>query len=216
MIVVDLDGTILDGRERHHACYRRILESFGAEPLALARYWELKRSRCNRRTVLGMSGVEDRYSEFMTQWLATIESAEMLALDRVHPGALEALGQLRANGHRLALVTSRQHEGELFDQLAALGLRSSFDHVVVAVGAETGVKKAAAYTDSGLPAACSAWIGDTEVDIEAARVLGAPSFAVCNGLRTRDYLASLGPAFVDEDLADLVRNHTSYPIGPKT
>jgi phosphoglycolate phosphatase-like HAD superfamily hydrolase len=165
--------------------------------------------------VLAMSGVEARYSEFMTEWLATIESPEMLVLDRVHPGAPEALRQLRENGHRLALVTSRQHEANLLDQLEAQGLGSSFDLVVVAVGAETGVKKAAAYTDRRPPSACSAWIGDTEVDIEAARVLGAPSFVVSNGLRTREYLTSLGPDFVYEDLVELARRHASYPIGPK-
>jgi phosphoglycolate phosphatase-like HAD superfamily hydrolase len=44
------------------------------------------------------------------------------------------------------------------------------------------------------------WIGDTEVDVYAARDLGVKVCALTCGLRTRGYLASLSPDRLEVDL----------------
>lgn len=201
MIVLDLDGPILDGRLRHHECYRRILETAGVRPLPLDRYWALKRERVDRRRLLAESGAEALYDTFLASWLATIETPELLAFDRVQPGALETLRAWKDAGVPLALVTARRAEAELQDQLAALGLRPLFAAIVATPFAETGEAKASAFTARlGGAAPCRGWIGDTEIDVDAARRLGVPSVAVTCGLRTAAYLQSLDPSFLYDDL----------------
>jgi phosphoglycolate phosphatase len=200
MLVLDFDGPILDGRHRHYACYRRLLEEAGAPPLPLDRYWALKRERVDRRRLLAESGATDFYDRFLEGWLARIESPEMLALDRLQPGALEALRAWKGAGLSLALVTARRDEAALLAQLETLALRSLFSEIVPTPFAETGEAKALALTARVGQARCDGWIGDTEVDVDAARRLGAPSVAVTCGLRTREYLQSLRPTFVCDDL----------------
>ena len=200
MIVLDLDGPILDGRERHYACYRALLEQAGATPLPLERYWALKRDRVDRRRLLSESDAAAFYDRFLEGWLARIETPELLALDRVQPGALESLHAWRDAGVPLALVTARREEASLLAQLDGLRLRSLFAAVVLTPFAETGEAKARAFTLRVGSTACRGWIGDTEVDVDAARRLGAPSIAVTCGLRTAEYLRSLEPDFVFDDL----------------
>jgi phosphoglycolate phosphatase-like HAD superfamily hydrolase len=201
VIVLDLDGPILDGRLRHHECYRRILEAAGATPLPLDRYWALKRERVDRRRLLAESGAEALYDGFLAAWLATIETPELLAFDRVQPGALETLRAWKDAGVPLALVTARRAEDALQDQLSALGLRPLFTVIVATPFAETGEAKASAFAARlGDASSCRGWIGDTEIDVDAARRLGVPSVAVTCGLRTAAYLQSLGPAFLFDDL----------------
>jgi hypothetical protein len=36
--VIDLDGPVLETRQRHHAVYRDVLAALGGRPLALAGY----------------------------------------------------------------------------------------------------------------------------------------------------------------------------------
>jgi phosphoglycolate phosphatase len=200
MLVLDLDGPILDGRHRHYACYRALLEEAGATPLPLDRYWDLKRERVDRRRLLAESGAAELYDRFLEGWLARIESPEMLALDRLQPGAIEALRAWKGAGLSLVLVTARRDEPALLAQLDAFAVRSLFSEIVPTPFAETGEAKARALVARVRPVRWSGWIGDTEVDVDAARRLDVPSVAVTCGLRTRAYLQSLQPAFICDDL----------------
>lgn len=213
MIVLDLDGPILDGRHRHYACYGRLLEDANATPLPLERYWALKRDRVDRRRLLAESGAEALYDRFLAGWLATIESPELLALDRLQPGALETLRAWNDAGVKLALVTARRAEAALMDQLEALALRPLFSAIVATPFAETGEAKAKAFAARLGDPDCRGWIGDTEVDVDAARRLGVPAVAVTCGLRTAAYLRSLAPDFLFEDLR-AVRAADPLELGP--
>jgi phosphoglycolate phosphatase-like HAD superfamily hydrolase len=53
-----------------------------------------------------------------------------------------------------------------------------------------------------LPNQCL-WIGDTEVDIEAARTFGCQSWAVTCGLRNETYLSTFAPDFLSTDLTTI-------------
>ena len=65
-VIVDLDGTILDGRFRHYACYRQILEERGYAPVSLESYWRMKLERADRRQQLAASGAEAIHEDFST------------------------------------------------------------------------------------------------------------------------------------------------------
>jgi phosphoglycolate phosphatase len=201
-VILDLDGPLLDGRDRHHACYRAILEAAGHVPLDADRYWEMKRNRADRLAQLAASGAEALYEPFLRAWLDRIEAPEFLALDRVQPGALDVLSRWKDRGIRLVLATLRCRPDRLRDQLAATGLDRLLDVVVVSRHAEGGAGKARGVREAapGLNPDRALWIGDTEVDLAAARTLGCPVWLLTCGLRTGPYLATLAPDFLGPDL----------------
>ena len=95
-------------------------------------------------------------------------------------------------------------------QLSKLGIRSHFSHVVV-VGALKEKETKATKVKPLLHDADhdnTIWIGDTEIDILAAREIGVKSCALACGLRTKDYLASLNPDILDSDLLSF--SNSSY------
>ncbi|MDX6403382.1 MAG: hypothetical protein QOH70_837 [Blastocatellia bacterium] len=201
-VVLDLDGPILDGQFRHYACYRKILVEHGYKPVSLENYWQMKRDRMDQRRQLAASRAETIYADFKESWLASIEMPDMLALDRIQPGALEKLREWRVQGIRLALVTQRRHRDYLYDQLGRLKLDSLLNHVVVSDPGRSGIGKSQQLKTevADISAEDCLWVGDTEVDIEAARSFGCPVWAVACGLRSKSYLASLSPDFLSQDL----------------
>jgi phosphoglycolate phosphatase-like HAD superfamily hydrolase len=72
-----------------------------------------------------------------------------------------------------------------------------FDHVVAVRSAESGSGKAEAVRDIIAldDYETALWIGDTEIDIIAARQLGVKVCVVECGLRTAEYLATFAPEY---------------------
>jgi phosphoglycolate phosphatase-like HAD superfamily hydrolase len=201
-VIMDLDGPVLDGRLRHYACYRDILVERGLTPMAEDRYWDMKRNRVDRRHQLAATGADHLYDEYLTAWLDRIESTTYLALDRLQPGAVNKLDEWRRSGLRLLLVTMRRNRDTLLRQLDALELRSRFDAVLSVGPTDPDAAKADSvrpYLGVDSPKR-ALWIGDTEVDVRAARRVGATVCAVTCGLRTADYLASLAPDALADDV----------------
>jgi phosphoglycolate phosphatase len=204
-VILDLDGPLLDGRYRHHACYGRILREHGYTPLGPDEYWEMKRQQRDRRAQLAASGAGAIYDVFLRRWLETIETPPLLALDRLQEGALDKLAGWQGQGVRLVLATQRHDAGSLRGQLTDFGLAPYFRHVVVCDHAEGGAGKARRVREvlGERPGESRLWVGDTEVDVEAARALGCPVWAVSCGLRTAAYLRSLAPHYLSESLSDV-------------
>jgi phosphoglycolate phosphatase len=204
---LDLDGPLLDGKQRHYSCYRNILEASGFEPIGIDEYWETKRGLVNRRELLKMSGAEAIYERFLAEWLLLIESPDALVLDRVQAGAIECLRNWKQERIEMILVTMRKNKNGLKQQLHSTGLGHHLDNVLVSDHAEGGEGKADAvrqfYSD-GLDRQFfeeGVWIGDTEADWQAAKSLGCEVFLVSNGLRNEKYLRSLEGAVVEPSIA---------------
>ena len=205
-IFLDLDGPLLDGKERHYQCYRSILEKFGFKAIGIDEYWEKKRALVNRRDLLNMSDAEEVYDDFFAAWLTMIESADMLALDKVQQEAVEHLRSWKEQGINLTLVTMRKNKWALEEQLKSTGLRQYLDTVLACDHAEGGVGKADAVRDffqGQLNMGDALWIGDTEADWEAAKSLGCSVVLLSNGLRNQAYLQSLQGALVKPSIASL-------------
>jgi phosphoglycolate phosphatase len=204
-LVLDLDGPILEGRERHYAVYSSILRDHGFEPLPPDEYWDLKRDRHDRREQLARSGAESIYDRFLAEWLERIEHPASLRLDGVQPGAAARLAEWKEDGRRILLATLRQHPENVRTQLNELGLAGYFEGIAVAdyrLGS-AGKVELLRRVAGALDPATTLWIGDTEVDVSAARSLGCPVCAVSSGLRTAEFLKSLAPDFLHDRLADV-------------
>lgn len=205
-IFLDLDGPLLDGKERHYFCYRSILERYGFEPIGIDEYWVKKRALVNRRDLLSMTGAEEIYDDFLAEWLALIELPEVLALDKVQEGAIDCLRGWKEQGIELILVTLRKNKQALEGQLKLMGLRQFLDVVLVCDHAEGGEGKADAVRSmfqGKLFKKDALWIGDTEADWEAAKSLGCGVVLLSNGLRNEAYLSSLQGAVVKPSIASL-------------
>ena len=208
-VFLDLDGPLLDGKARHYFCYRSILEQFEFKPLCIDEYWEKKRALVNRKDLLRMSGAGDIYDEYLTAWLAMIECHDVLALDRVQDGAVDYLSRIRGLGVRVALVTMRKNRVTLEAQLVATGLRKFLDAVLVCHHTSGGVGKAdlaRGYLQRQINRVDTLWIGDTEVDWKAAKLLGCDVLLLANGLRNEIYLRSLHGAVVKTSIASLLED----------
>lgn len=204
-IILDLDGPLLDGQHRHYRCYYDILMENGFTPLPSEEYWTMKRQRLDRHQQLAASQADGIYSLFLHSWRQRIEEKKYLAYDRLQPGSLEKLQEWKSRKLELILVTLRNNQENLHEQLGSLGLQPLLD-AIVAVGTdggEAGKADAARPYVERLQSADVLWVGDTETDIAAARRLGVPVCAVGCGLRTEEYLESLKPDLLVQDLRAL-------------
>jgi phosphoglycolate phosphatase-like HAD superfamily hydrolase len=198
VIVLDLDGPILDGKLRHYFCYRKILAGFGCEPIDIERYWKLKRAAVNRNEILKLSWAEGKYQEFLERWETEIERDEALDLDKVQTGAREKLLSWKDENVSLMLATMRKNETALINQLERLELRELFDEIIVCRHAEGSEGKASSVKNriSEKETEILLWVGDTEADVKAARILGCRVWAISSGLRNSDFLTALSPDFL--------------------
>jgi len=207
-IVLDLDGPLLDGRLRHYSCYSEILKEQGFIPLDIDSYWAGKRSRVDRRTLLKKSEAVEFYDEFLREWIQRIELPAMLALDQLQPGVLSILSEWKDSEIELVIATMRNHVSNAVDQLTSLGIMPLVSEVLV-TGSDDGFSgkvEAVRRVLSGKLRRTALWVGDTEVDIRAARSLEIPVCALTCGLRTQALLAAENPDYLLDDLRD-VRQH---------
>jgi phosphoglycolate phosphatase len=202
-LVLDLDGTLLDGSVRQHRCYSDILARHGYDALPLAEYWDMKRQRLNRRVQLEKTGAGALYEIFLEEWLRDIEGPGYLALDVPHPGVRERLSEWKTDGFELVLATLRQNPINLERQLEDLGLRVFFNEILVSPHAEGAAGKAAGLLATRQDPSETLWVGDTEVDIAAARAVGCRVWAVACGIRTREYLSTLKPDFLSDSFLEV-------------
>ncbi len=207
-IVLDLDGPLLDGIQRHYYCYSKILTTRGFEPVPIQLYWEKKRNRVNRREMLSLSNAAGIYDEFLAAWIATIEDKDSLARDRLQNRVFEILEGWKQAGTRLLLATMRHNAANVHWQLAQLGIARLLDQIVVVGNPQSAANKSSEVKPflRNDDRAQVVWVGDTEVDILAARELGVRICAVTCGLRTEEYLASLSPDMLETDLAAFAEN----------
>lgn len=204
ILFLDLDGVLLDIKERSFAVYRDILAAHKKEALGKDAYWELKRSKTPLKDVLARTGAEGTYEEFKQAWMARIEDPRYLQLDTLFPGTLEALGNL-AETRDLVLVTLRHEKQAMLGQMKDLGLDAFFRDVLVASGREGKEKwkKKAALMSAMEHDDRAAVCGDTETDITAGKELGIRTIAACSGMRTREFLQTLRPDALIPDIREL-------------
>lgn len=184
-IFLDLDGPVLEGRERHYACYRDIIVSHGGQPLDIDTYWSLKRQKTTRDAILLQSGFHAAYDVFMTEWMNRIETPLYLAFDRPKPDIHNQLRRLKTHARHTYLVTMRHNRDALLRQLDDLDLTSSFDMIVDCPPMDKDTK----YNKlKHLNFKRALVIGDTEEDVKTAALLRVPCIGISNGLREPRHL----------------------------
>jgi phosphoglycolate phosphatase-like HAD superfamily hydrolase len=203
----DLDGPILDVSEKYYRVYSDIVLELGGRPLPKATYWRFKRQQLPDTEILRHSTMQF-VAQYQTLRRERIESLAYLKYDRVWPEIPPLLARL-AECVPLALVTLRNRHDMVEWELEQFGLRSCFRHVLT--GAEDGAVPDRAARKVSLVREClgagplSGWfLGDTETDLLAGRMLGLGTVGVGFGIRTAGLLKAAQPDLFVHDMNELV------------
>jgi len=128
-VAFDLDGTILDSRERHKIVMGEILQKQGIA-LDVSELVSYKSSNRSNVDFLVANGVDVEVAQkIQKEWISAIESRDALARDRIYDDAKSILAAY--DGWHRILLTARADKSALEDQLQRLSLRDWFDDVVV-------------------------------------------------------------------------------------
>lgn len=196
-IFFDLDGTLLDSRER---LFRLFTDLTGQTLLEFEDYWDLKRSMYDHSKILStyLQYTEENILLFKQEWLNLIETEYYLLLDKPFLFSNTILSTLEKQGHKLYLITARQSKVMLLKQLKMHNLDKFFSEVLVTEAVRT---KTQLIIESELGLSASdLYVGDTGVDIQTAKQIGVRSMAVLSGFRNRTILQSYKPDYIENDI----------------
>lgn len=207
-VLIDLDGTLVDTAPDIAGAVNRMLHALGAPALALETVTGFIGNGVPTlvRRVLAARGIapsQHALTLFHRHYADTNGRAS-----RVFPGVVTGLSRLRDTGYRLACVTNKPQAASTA-LLSSSGLAPYFD-AVVGGDATPHMKPHAApllHACRLLDAdpACSVLVGDSGVDVAAARAAGMPVFIVRYGYPGPDGHAAMhGATFIDSlDLLSL-------------
>jgi phosphoglycolate phosphatase-like HAD superfamily hydrolase len=206
-LFLDFDGTLVDSSERQYRVFRDACAELGiAVSLTRDAYWMLKRNSTPDVSILPQyhpgAVVPEQYR---LKHARMIEDPAYLAYDVPFPGVAAALARL-AGAYQLVVVTARGNPETFRAQLDRLPFRQYISSALVASDrsipfAECKCAVVRQHFPGQLDA--RAFIGDTEVDIEAGRLLGCETIAVTYGIRSRERLAAANPVHVVDSLEDV-------------
>jgi len=207
-LFIDFDGTIVDIADRHYATYVASIASVSdAKPIDKDLYWRLKRSDAQWNEILSINNTSHLEKKFISKFIDTIETMDMLRRDKLFKGAKEFINKVKFSNN-VYLVSLRRNHSNLLMQLEYLGLNDTFDKVLSGhsdTKAGTLLKKADVIQGLGLSSQ-GVMIGDTEADIVASKELGFRVIAVTSGIRDNKFLRQYTP---DELVAGIGAINTS-------
>ncbi len=180
-VFCDLDGTLLEDQQRHYECYKAIVKKYGGNCIPPDEYWNDKRNKVKRTVLLEKTGFQGTYDDYLSEWLALIETPDFLKYETLKPDTLSFLEWLRDNSEHIVLTTQRRNRKNLLGQLEKLGISGYFEEVVSGDN-KTDILDGKYNKDSLV-------IGDTEADEETAKRLGCTFIAVTDGIREEKYFS---------------------------
>lgn len=186
-LIFDLDGTLIDSRQRLHALFRTLSGS----PMDFDAYWQRKRAKISNEVLLREAGHDDAaVADFQARWMSMIETDHYLDMDMPFDGVDAALDRL-GGGASLYLCTARQDPEAAERQLRRMGLAHRFERILVTRQERTKDELIAEHVGALSP---RDWLlGDTGKDVQTARALGIRSCAVLSGFLSRESLEPYGP-----------------------
>ena len=187
-LVLDLDGTLVDTAGDLTATLNDILVSEGFTPVSAQEARTMvghgaRTMLSNALLAAGVTAEPERLDNLMAEFV-DIYAGRIAETSRPFPGAVAAIDRFAADGWRLAVCTNKfERHSRLL--LSALGIADRF---AVIAGQDTyGVRKPdPRHLEETIRAAGgdrrqAVMVGDSEVDVQAARAAGVPVVAVSFG-----------------------------------
>ncbi|MHB8422853.1 MAG: HAD family hydrolase [Leptospirales bacterium] len=182
----DVDGTLITCRERQLMVLSVALKALKVRrKIDLTEHWEYKRNGLSTKKALILQGLSPELSEAVGElWEKYIEEPSFLSLDRIQPGVPEQLANLRKRSSVLIIISARKNATLLRQQLSYLDLQKYFLSIFV-VRPQSGSMEKGSILQKFCP---SLYVGDTEMDAQAARMANINFCAVTTGQRSADFL----------------------------
>jgi phosphoglycolate phosphatase len=209
----DIDGTLLSsGGAGKAAMENALLEEFGLDAIRVQVPYSGRTDRAIVRDLFRHHGVADspeNWRQFVAGYLRRLPNFLTRCQGRVLPGIAALLAQLRARGDvLLGLLTGNLRVGARLK----LGHYGLFEHFVFGgfgddhFSRDDVAREALAEVHRRLNGATNlerVWvIGDTPLDVQCARCIGAKVAAVATGWHSLDELAAAKPDLLLPDLSD--------------
>jgi phosphoglycolate phosphatase-like HAD superfamily hydrolase len=206
-ILFDIDGTLLYARGVGRAAFgNAFLAAYGVPYPDLAGLCFVGATDSNVvRTMAAACGVANtpaREEHFFLRLACDIDAALAQNKPHIYPGIPDLTERLNRRGHALGIVTGNVR-ATAWSKLRHAGLDNAFsfgaygdDHHERA--AITRIARGRAPAD----AAARMLVGDTPLDVQAAKANGLVAVAVATGWVTADELAAAGADLVLPDFAD--------------
>lgn len=208
-IFFDLDGPILDVKERYYSVYKGFVTANGGMPLSLDEYWGQKRLNTPLERLLEMSNCPGLVAEHKRYLSQHREEFSSLMLDRLQPQIKEVLTHL-SKKYNLYLITLRRNKENLFRQLDEYDLLPFFQEIlsITPTSDSKWKHKFDLLCEHHLQTEAGIVIGDTPTETLAAKKAGLTSIAVSNGIRTKEILQKTEPHLI----VDSVEHLMSLPL----
>ena len=197
-ILIDLDGTLLDSRERLYGIFNSLVPECDLDKQG---YWDLKRAKIGHKQILSVryGYTSQRIDSFEKAWMDLIEEQEWLKKDVLFEGVKAHLKRLSMVAE-LYLLTARQRSVMVSYQIDYFGIQCFFRGIYVTGGT---ISKDAVI--SGLPLNNSDWlIGDSGQDIEVGKRLGVRTANVTNGFLSKESLLPYGADLIVDKFTDFL------------
>jgi phosphoglycolate phosphatase len=189
LAVFDFDGTLADSADWFFGSLNEVAGHFGFRTTTEAERQALR--RVDNREIIRRLQVPMWKLPAIARHMRR-RAADNIDSIRLFRGVPEALGALRKNGTRLAIVSSNSEQnvrrimgGELAGQIAFYGCGASL------FGKTSKLRSAIKHCDADCKR--TIYVGDETRDIEAARAAGTASGAVLWGYAAPDALLGLNP-----------------------
>lgn len=205
-LLFDLDGTLTDSGVGICRCVNHALATLGRTPAPDSRLTGMVGAPLSR---IFESLLDSNEPALLDRAIAAYRSRfDPIGMfeNEVYEGVPEALGEFRAAGHSLHVVTAKPAVAAI-RVLEHFGLAGYFVSVHGPQLGDRDCDKAvlvrAALDVAGGPAAAAVMVGDRADDIRAARAHGARAVAALWGYGSRAELETAGPDLLAARMADL-------------
>jgi phosphoglycolate phosphatase-like HAD superfamily hydrolase len=182
-LFLDLDGTLIDNRERYFEAYKK---AAAEENLTFEKFLEIRQNFKNARSMFIDRLVYSNQSlnNFDLSWEMYIENKELLNKDSLFPGVYEWLIETSRKSN-LIYCTNRRSFQDLDEQLERLNIKKFASNILLSFQKT----KDEVVLKSNIPLSKMDWfIGDTAADISAGKLLGIKTCGVFSGLNSQQIL----------------------------
>lgn len=186
-IFLDLDGTLLDSRERHIVVLENALKECNIYDIDLSSYMSYKAN--GNRTIDFLKKKLELNSEVSEKiadiWRFTIEEEKYLERDVLYEDSVPFLKLIKERGYKTIIVSARKNREYIIKKIKTSAIDCLIDDIIIVSPFNATNEKFMAFIRS--KDENSVCIGDTEVDYEAGKKAEILTFMLNRGFRSKEY-----------------------------